>query len=64
MTMIDQLTAQERIELLACARDAWDHAHHRHNESGFRMAWEKLRRLAFVSSAAHSHGGRRERFVY
>jgi hypothetical protein len=27
----------------------------KHNESGFRMAWEKLLRLPLVSSAAHSH---------
>jgi hypothetical protein len=26
-----------------------------YNESGFRMAWKKLRRLALVGSAAHSH---------
>jgi hypothetical protein len=26
MTMIDQLTAQDRIELLARAQDAWDRA--------------------------------------
>ena len=26
MTMIDQLTEHDRIELLACAQDAWDRA--------------------------------------
>src|SRR3982074_3296790 len=30
----------------------------KHNEGGFRMAWGKLRRLALVSSASHSHRGR------
>jgi hypothetical protein len=56
ITMIDQLTERDRIELLARAQDAWDRAP-QHNESGFRMAWKKLRRLALVSSATHSHRG-------
>jgi hypothetical protein len=29
--------------------------HEQINESGFRMAWQKLRRLALVSSATHLH---------
>src|SRR5467141_3179771 len=55
--MIDQLTEHDRTELRVPtppARAA------RHNEGGFRMAWGKLRRLALVSSASHSHRGRHQ----
>jgi len=35
MTMIDQLTEHDRIELLARAKDAWDRAPQKHNEKRF-----------------------------
>jgi hypothetical protein len=59
MSSSDQLSEQERIELLAresrvgaCAA--------KHNESGFRMAWENLRPLPLVVSVTRSHRGRHQ----
>jgi hypothetical protein len=54
--MVDQLTERDRIAPLARAQDAWDRAA-KHKESGFPMAWQKRRRLAFVSSDTHTEDG-------
>ena len=56
ITMIDQLTEHDRIELLARAQDAWDRAPQ--NTMGAVFEWrgknyEELRRLSLVVSAAH-----------
>jgi len=55
MCSSDQLTVQERIELLAAARDAWDRAPQNTMKAVFEWRGKKLRRLALVGSAAHSH---------
>jgi hypothetical protein len=55
MTMIDQLTEHDRIELLAHAQDAWDRAPQNTMKAVFEWRGKKLRRLALVSSAMRSH---------
>jgi hypothetical protein len=48
MTMIDQLTEHDRTALLSTRAGGVGTRAAKHNEGGFRMAWEKLRRLALV----------------
>src|SRR5260221_9240796 len=57
---IDQLTENDRARTASTRAGRVGSRAAKHNESGFRMAWEKVRRLTLVSSVAHSHRGRHQ----